>query len=133
MADALEYAHSLDIVHRNIKPVNILLEAGHAVVTETLLAPVPHRQVVLTVPKRLRPYFLYKEWAGTPVSLTCSIGVASSSSLRPDCSGSPEHVYQCSRTFCAPCSFSRPVNDQRRGGDPPRDRRARRARRDQYL
>jgi hypothetical protein len=26
---------------------------------ETLLAPVPHRQVVLTVPKRLRPYFLY--------------------------------------------------------------------------
>jgi len=27
---------------------------------ETLLAPVPHRQVVLTVPKRLRPYFLYR-------------------------------------------------------------------------
>ena len=27
---------------------------------ETLLAPVPHRQVVLTVPKRLRPYFLCK-------------------------------------------------------------------------
>jgi hypothetical protein len=26
---------------------------------ETLLAPVSHRQVVLTVPKRLRPYFLY--------------------------------------------------------------------------
>ncbi len=26
---------------------------------ETLLADVPHRQVVLTVPKRLRPYFLY--------------------------------------------------------------------------
>ncbi len=26
---------------------------------ETLLAEVPHRQVVLTVPKRLRPYFLY--------------------------------------------------------------------------
>ena len=26
---------------------------------ETLLAPVPHRQVVLAVPKRLRPYFLY--------------------------------------------------------------------------
>ena len=27
---------------------------------ETLLAPVPHRQVVLAVPKRLRPYFLYR-------------------------------------------------------------------------
>jgi hypothetical protein len=27
---------------------------------ETLLAPAPHRQVVLTVPKRLRPYFLYR-------------------------------------------------------------------------
>ncbi len=26
---------------------------------QILLAPVPHRQVVLTVPKRLRPYFLY--------------------------------------------------------------------------
>ena len=26
---------------------------------DTLLAEVPHRQVVLTVPKRLRPYFLY--------------------------------------------------------------------------
>jgi len=26
---------------------------------DTLLADVPHRQVVLTVPKRLRPYFLY--------------------------------------------------------------------------
>ena len=26
---------------------------------ERLLAPVPHRQVVLTLPKRLRPYFLY--------------------------------------------------------------------------
>ena len=26
---------------------------------ETLLAPVPHRQVVLAVPKHLRPYFLY--------------------------------------------------------------------------
>ena len=25
---------------------------------ERLLAPVPHRQVVLTLPKRLRPYFL---------------------------------------------------------------------------
>ena len=27
---------------------------------ETLLAPVPHRQVVFTIPKRLRPYCLYR-------------------------------------------------------------------------
>jgi len=27
---------------------------------ETLLSPVPHRQVVLTIPKRLRPYCLYR-------------------------------------------------------------------------
>ncbi|HLA90266.1 MAG TPA: hypothetical protein VJL28_07550 [Gemmatimonadaceae bacterium] len=27
---------------------------------ETLLAPVPHRQVVLTIPKRLRAYCLYR-------------------------------------------------------------------------
>jgi Transposase zinc-binding domain/Putative transposase len=27
---------------------------------ETLLAPVPHRQVVLTIPKRLRPWCLYR-------------------------------------------------------------------------
>lgn len=27
---------------------------------EALLAPVPHRQVVLTIPKRLRPYCLYR-------------------------------------------------------------------------
>src|SRR4030042_374173 len=27
---------------------------------ETLLAPVPHRQVVLTIPQRLRPYCLYR-------------------------------------------------------------------------
>jgi len=27
---------------------------------ETLPAPVPHRQVVLTIPKRLRPYCLYR-------------------------------------------------------------------------
>jgi hypothetical protein len=33
--------------------------AVHARLDEHLLAAVPHRQVVLTIPKRLRAYFLY--------------------------------------------------------------------------
>ena len=42
VAEGLAYAHGQDVVHRDIKPGNILLEAGHAVIADFGLARAIH-------------------------------------------------------------------------------------------
>ena len=63
VADALGYAHSLAVVHRDIKPENIMLESGHAAVTDFGMA----KAVNATGPERLTPIGLV---IGTPAYMS---------------------------------------------------------------
>ena len=45
VADALAYAHAHDVVHRDIKPDNILLDGAHALVADFGIARAVHRAV----------------------------------------------------------------------------------------